>query len=316
MTRQRRDDDDFDSVPNRPRLGHGGGQGGSSTPNPFTLGGAAIGIILLLAAAYGSWFIVREGYEGVVYRFGQAQYSKPPGLHFKTPFFDSVVRVDMREQSNPEDMEASTKDPMPVKVKLSQTWRVKPGMAKEFVVNYTNKERFESVILDRKFREAGKDAISQFTALDLITKRQAVSREIDKRMESELTGYPAVVLSTQIEDVDPPAEYRRAVVAKEEAREQAGREAFVLQQFQLKAQQVTATREAEAKGVEAMAKAEAEQIRLLGDANAAAAEKMGKALRENPRLVEYEYAKRWGGVMPTMMPSDKVPMLMQMPNPK
>ena len=67
---------------------------------------------------------------------------------------------------------------------------------------------------------------------------------------------------------------------------------------------------AAADSVRAKALAEAEAIKLRGDAEAAAVEAKGRALRDNPNLVNLIQAERWNGQLPTtMLPNGSVPML-------
>jgi regulator of protease activity HflC (stomatin/prohibitin superfamily) len=58
------------------------------------------------------------------------------------------------------------------------------------------------------------------------------------------------------------------------------------------------------------AKAEADAVKLKGDAEAHAINARGKALRDNPSLVELVQAEKWNGVLPTtMVPGQTVPFI-------
>lgn len=259
----------------------------------LALGGLAFFIYM------SSYVRVDQGWNAVVYRFGAANRVMTEGANWKLPFIESYKWFDMRLQSNPEDMEASSYDNMAVKVKLSQTWQITDTF--EFAKQFTNKEYFETAILDRRFREIAKDVIPKYTATNLMRDRSKASTEIDRRMAEELKGFPMIVRSSQIEDVDPPKEFRDAVIRVEQAQKAVEEERHKTEQQKIQTQREVQTREAQAKGIEAVARAEANAVEWKGAAEAKAATLVGDAIAKNSRLVEYEYAKRWGGNLPTMM---------------
>lgn len=59
-----------------------------------------------------------------------------------------------------------------------------------------------------------------------------------------------------------------------------------------------------------LAKSKAEATRMAGEAEAAAIDAKGRALKDNPQLVDLVQAERWDGVLPTtMVPGGSVPMV-------
>ena len=65
-----------------------------------------------------------------------------------------------------------------------------------------------------------------------------------------------------------------------------------------------------ANSVRAEAQAQADAIRLKGEAEAQAIAARGKALQDNPKLVDLVQAERWDGKLPvTMIPGGSAPML-------
>lgn len=260
-----------------------------------------IGAIVLgaLTPLLGSWYIIDEGYEGVLLRFGQAKYTTGPGLHFKVPLIDGVVKIDTRELTNTEKLAAGANNRLPVTVTMSQTWRIKPGMTLDFYKQYGDRARFEGVILDPRTREVGKAAVSSFSVVELLQQRQMLSAKFDELMSKDLMAYPVVIISSQVEDISFPEDYVAAVREKEKARELAEKESFLLEKQKIEAQQKVNTAEAMAKSTRLEAEAEADKIRMIGVAKANAVDQLNKALGQNPMLVQYERATRWNGVEPT-----------------
>ena len=67
----------------------------TSTPDRLPVFKIAIYVItglIALSALLGATYVVEQGRYGLVQRFGQIISVAQPGLHFKTPFLDSVGR--------------------------------------------------------------------------------------------------------------------------------------------------------------------------------------------------------------------------------
>lgn len=271
----------------------------------------AIALAALVAlAAWLAYFTVPQGYEAIVVRFGKAQYAASPGLHFKVPFVDTVVPLDMREVVNRESVNAATSDRLATTAVVSTNWRIRPGEAMEFYKRYGDRAQFEATHLDRRLQASSKAAISSFDAERLIKERVSAGLKIDELMETALTGYPVLVTAAQIENIDFPPQYMEAVLEKEKKREEAQRERYELERQKLIAERTVQVAEAEAKAIRAKADAEAYATSTTGKAQAEAAALLAQAIADNPSLVQYEYAKRWNGEMPRMVPPGNTPMLL------
>lgn len=269
--------------------------------------------IIALTVLSGCWFTVSEGHEGVVTRWSKARYSVGSGLNFKAPLIDGVVHLEMREIANKETMQAATKDQLPATVIISTNWQINKGTAFEFFQHYGTRERFEAMILDRKLQNAVKAALPNFTADELIQNRQKAAMLIDQVMDEAMKDYPVTITAAQIEDIQLPESYMKAVMAKEQARQESERERHILSRQNYSAQQQVQSAKAQAEATLLQAEADAKAIELNGRANALAAELMAKAIAANPALVQYEYAKKWNGTMPHMVPPGNAPMLLQIP---
>ena len=64
---------------------------------------APIVILLVLLTigllALDSYYTVKANEEAVVLRFGRYKSTSPPGLHFKIPLVDSILKIKMEEHS-------------------------------------------------------------------------------------------------------------------------------------------------------------------------------------------------------------------------
>lgn len=255
-------------------------------------------------------YIVDEGNAAVVTHWGKAVgQEEPEGIRFKMPIKTGIREFDVREQRSGVEISAATANQLPITATISVNWRMDPSRVLEVYVDYGSPERFASNILGPRMQQAAKGGLSKFQASDLIRDRAAAAETILSSLRAALEKYPVELASLQIENVDLPARYLEAVMAKEEAREEAAKEQYRLERQNLEAQRDVQTAEAERDATKAraegvafatreQAKAEAEATMLRGEAEAAAIRAVEAALSSNPLLIEYEKAKRWNGQMP------------------
>ena len=164
-------------------------------------------------------------------------------------------------------------------------------------------------ILDRKVFDEAKNVFGQFNAVTAIQERSRLVAEIQMRLQSVVVG-PIIIESVQIENIDFSDAYENSI----EQRMLAEVEVQKVEQNALKevaTAKITVTKaEAAAKARIAEAEAEATAIALRGNAEAEAINARGKALRDNPALIDLVSAERWNGVLPTtMVPNATVPFI-------
>ena len=301
----------------------------STIYHPVRIAGAVVLGTVALVGAFGAFFLVPEGHIGITTRFAKATGQVGPGLHFKTPFIDGVKKIEVRERKSGEELSAATANQLPINALVTINWLVNSESALDLYRRYGTLDQFEQRILDPKLRQAAKAALSKFDASALIKNRNAAIQEIQTNLVHLMEPYPVTVNSPQIENIDLPPTYMQAVLDKEKAREAAVREEHNLRKQKLEAQRLTQTAEAERDAAKALAdgnayrvleeaKAEAEAILLKGQAQAKAVDLLQQAIAENPLLVQYEQAKRWGGKLPDTVlgGTQGLPIIYSLPAPK
>jgi regulator of protease activity HflC (stomatin/prohibitin superfamily) len=132
-----------------------------------------------------------------------------------------------------------------------------------------------------------------------IQERERLGQEITAAIQKASTGPMLIVESVQVENIDFSDAYEQSI------------EQRMLAEVEVQKVQQNAQREkvqAEIKVIQA--KADADAVRLQGDAEASAINARGKALRDNPGLVDLVAAEKWNGVLPTtMVPGATVPFI-------
>lgn len=255
------------------------------------------GFILL----YGSIEIIPEGHVGIVNKFGKTVRQLDPGLNFKTPIIESVVEIEVRQRKNVEELTAATQNQLSTIAKVSINWTVDKNSAMQLYIQYGGLAQFESRILDPKLTSVAKAAIAQYPADQLIKNRTLAVASILDGMQLAMKDFPITVNSPQIENIEFPKQYLDAVLAKEQAREDAKKEEHKLAQQALVAQQKVNTAEAARDAMMAEADGKAYQIKTEAVAEAEAIKIINTELARSPQYIELVKAKNWNGKLPTTL---------------
>ena len=176
-----------------------------------------IGILLIfiIITLISSLTTVPTGFVGVKTRFGQVQDTTiQEGLNLKLPFVEKIVKMDCRTQKTEYTMEASSKDLQKISnFKVAINYNVSKETAnqlyKEVGVDY------KSVIVEPAIQEAMKATIANYTAEELITKRNEVSAFALNSLFDKLQDKGIQLTSLNILDLSFSEEFDKAVEEKQ-----------------------------------------------------------------------------------------------------
>ena len=241
------------------------------------------------------FFITQEGTVTIVKSMGKADREVEPGFHFKLPFVESTVDLDIRERKSGGKMQVSTSEQMPADAVITANWSIKKGAGLNLFKDYGSLEQFEDKVLEPKLLEAAKQGTAGYTAEEQMTKRDKVTESIKQAFAQKVSYLPIDLSAVQIEDLEFPKDYLASIANKQTQKNNADAEKFVLEKQNLTARQRENTAQAEANSTLMVAKAEAESIELKGKAEAMAIEAKAKALQGNPLIIELEKVKNWNG---------------------
>ncbi|MBA8838370.1 prohibitin family protein [Ochrobactrum sp. RH2CCR150] len=277
--------------------------------------------LVLLSIILGSWYTIDEGERGVILRYGAVAGVAQPGLGFKVPMIDTIVRVSVQSKAAIyNQMEAYSRDQQPATMNLSVNYRIPPDRVEEVYANYGGEDGLLSRLVERRVFEESKTVFGKFNAVTAIQERSRLNQEIAEAIQNSVRG-PVVVDSVQIENIDFSDAYEQSIeqrmlaeVEVQRLRQNAEREKvqaeITVTQAKAQADARRAEAEAQADAVRLQAEADSEAIRLRGEAEATAIKARGDALRDNPGLVSLTQAERWNGQLPsTMLPNSSIPML-------
>jgi len=266
--------------------------------------------IITLTVVFGSWYTIDQGERGVLLRNGALVGTAQPGLGFKTPWIEEVVKVSVQSRAQLyKEVPAYSKDQQSAVLSLSVNYRIPADKVTEVYSVYGGEDGLLSRLVDRRVNEDLKTVFGQFTAVAAIQDRSRLNLEVASAIQSSVKG-PVIIDSVQIENIDFSDAYEASIeqrmlaeVEVQKLRQNAERE-------KVQAEITVTQAKANADAVRAKANAEAEAIRIKGDAEATSIKARGDALRENPGLVALTQAEKWNGQLPTtMLPGGSVPML-------
>lgn len=250
-----------------------------------------IGILLIfiIITLISSLTTVPTGFVGVKTRFGQVQDTTiQEGLNLKLPFVEKIVKMDCRTQKTEYTMEASSKDLQKISnFKVAINYNVSKETAnqlyKEVGVDY------KSVIVEPAIQEAMKATIANYTAEELITKRNEVSAFALNSLFDKLQDKGIQLTSLNILDLSFSEEFDKAVEEKQIVEQETQKAQYELEKAKVENE----------KKIE-NAKAEAEVMK----------QQNLQITEQYLRLKEIENQKamidKWAGNLPNTMLSDSI----------
>ncbi|MFM8453915.1 MAG: protease modulator HflC [Gammaproteobacteria bacterium] len=183
--------------------------------------------LLLTFTLYSSIYVVQEGEIGIRLRFGklitnadQSTDLSEPGLHFKMPWADTVVRYDARLQlfapENPERI--LTREKKDVLVSFYVQWKIK-----NFSVYHTNTASGKRVdnLLGPTVAASLRDQFGSSNIRDLVTDRLGGTENLKKKLKSILLANLGVeLIDLRINQIDLPMEVSDSVFTRMRAERQ------------------------------------------------------------------------------------------------
>jgi regulator of protease activity HflC (stomatin/prohibitin superfamily) len=269
--------------------------------NRLLLGALLLGAIVLFLGINGTYYTVDQGERAVLLRWGQAVDVEGPGLHFKLPFIEDVVKLSIREQKEEFKTQAYSQDQQPATVQVSVNYRLTEDEVLNVYTRYG--VDYPSILIDTQLPQRLKEVFGIFSAQNMIQDRTKLGLEVERSLEHALDGRGIHIVSVQVEDVAFSDVYETAV---------ENRMKSIVLQYQAEAEKQKRITNADAAAyeVKAAADAQAHAIEVQGNAQATAIKARADALRSNPDLVSLTAAEKWNGILPTtMVPGGAVPFL-------
>ena len=243
-----------------------------------------IGIILLFSTIY----TVGAGERAILLTWGSPdQTPQMPGLHFKMPIAQSVAIMSVQTLKYDAKASAASQDLQTVNTDVTVNFHLQPDSV---VKLYTEVGvGYQDVLIQPAVQEVVKQITAQYTAEQLITKRQEVKDKIDNALRDRLISKNIVVDAISITNFDFSSSFNAAIEAKVTAEQNALAAKNKLAQVDYEAQQRVTQSKGEAEAI----KIQAEAIQSQG----------GK------EYVQLQAINRWNGNLPMVTGSGAMPFI-------
>ena len=167
--------------------------------------------------------------RGVIFTLGKYKGIREPGLNIIIPIFQTMRRVDMRiKTADVPRQEVMTKDNIPMLVNAVVYFKVIDPQAAIIMIE-------DYVYAIRQYTQAAlRDVIGNCEMDMVLTERENVADNIKAIVDSETNGWGIDVESIKIQEVELPAEMKRAMAKQAEA-ERERRAVIIASQGELSA---------------------------------------------------------------------------------
>jgi len=251
-----------------------------------TLSKGPIKIILILVLCFiilfmfKPWVQIGAGERGILLNFGAVQGKVlNEGIHYRIPVMQEIIPMNVQIHKARTDAASASSDLQEVAMSVALNYHVMPDKAN--VVYQTIGLEFRPRIIDPAIQEVVKAVSARYSAEELITKRPAVSREMQQALTERLLMSNISVDAFSIVSFRFSAKFTDAIEAKQTAEQNALKAKRDLDRIRVEAEQTIAA-----------ATAEAEALRL-------------QKMNISPDLIELrkieanlKAIEKWNGILP------------------
>ena len=237
----------------------------------YALTGAVVTALVWLGITFLSTVTtVEAGHVGLVRTFGNFTGRMDPGVNFKAPW-QSVIEADVRLQSHQVHMDgqegsgsAVSAETQPVLAVVTINYNVRPDCVVDLYRD-VGSNYYESVI-EPRVQQVFKARTVEYSTVEVAPNREEIRRQVQATLDAQLDDYCIDVADLLISNLDFAPAFVKAIEDKQVATQNA-----------LAAQERVKQATAEAAQKVEAAKGEAQSIAIRG-----------RALRENPEILQLE----------------------------
>ena len=252
---------------------------------------AIVTAILVVIVVFKPWVQVGAGERGIVLNFGAVQDKVlNEGIHFRVPIMQEVVLMDIKIHKVVTDAASASSDLQDVALSVALNYHILPEKAN--LVYQTIGVEFKERMIDPAIQEVMKAVSARYTAEELITKRPAVSAEMQESLTKRLLLSNISVDAFSIVSFSFSKIFTDAIEAKQTAEQNALKAKRDLDRIRVEAEQTIAA-----------ATAEAEALRL-------------QKMNISPDLIELrkieanlKAIEKWNGILPQVTGAGAVPFI-------
>jgi regulator of protease activity HflC (stomatin/prohibitin superfamily) len=169
-------------------------------------------VVLVVFLLFSSIKMLYQYERGVVFTLGKYSGTREPGITYIIPIVQSMRSVDMRiKTADIPRQEVMTRDNIPMLVNAVVYFEV---VSPEDVIIKIE----DHVFAVRQYTQAAlRDVIGNSEMDNVLTEREQIAESIKKIVDAETSGWGVDVESIKIQEVELPAEMKRAMAKQAEA---------------------------------------------------------------------------------------------------
>lgn len=250
-----------------------------------------VGLIVLIIL-FMSWQDVDPGEEGFIYKpyGGGVDTSKyyAEGTYLVAPWND-IITYNVRQQSRSYESQVMDINGTEIGLVVAVNYHAEKG--KTALLHLRHGEAYAESFVDKKVKGAIKDVVGRYTYEEIYSsKREALEVEIESILETDFDGNYIALDFVEIADVNLPENIALEITVKETQKQK--------------------NKTSELKKIEEKNLADAKIERARGDSAQAIINAMSETeaikikaeqLKKSPQYIEYMKAKKWDGVLPSVM---------------
>jgi membrane protease subunit HflC len=221
-------------------------------------------ILVLVVIGYSSLFTVRQTEQALLVRLGEPiRVVTEPGLNFKVPFIDTVIRIDKRilDLENP-SQEVIAADQKRLVVDAFARYRIKDALR---FYQSVGSIQAANIQLTTLLNAALRRVLGEVTFIQVVRdEREVLMGRIREQLDKQAAAYGIEVIDVRIRRADLPEQNSQAVYQRMQTERQREAAEFRAQGGQ-KAQEIRSKADREATVIVAEANSQADRVRGEGD---------------------------------------------------
>jgi regulator of protease activity HflC (stomatin/prohibitin superfamily) len=270
--------------------------------------GLVVIVALMAVIGQASFMTVQSGSKGVLMQWGSVVGILDSGIHLIVPLRDSVVIMNTQTQlSEVLDQSCGTLDTQEVWVNIAVNYRLNELAVDEI---YTNlRQNYETRIIIPNIKESIRGTTSDFTAEELLQKRELVKSRFMQILLERLAPFNIDIIDVSITNYRFNQDFLDITNAKVISLQEALKAQNDLLRIGFEAQQQIIQAEAQANATIATATATAAANIIEAEANARAIQVVQEQLAKNPEYLQYLSIMNWDGKLPYFFGGEVIPFL-------
>jgi regulator of protease activity HflC (stomatin/prohibitin superfamily) len=259
--------------------------------------------IIFIIFIFGSWYTVEAGQRVILLTFrNPSENIQGPGLHFKIPIIQSIVRMNVQTQtiefdnkqgigdnSEYSSLFAASQDLQDVQIATVVNFHIGEKDVLQIYKQYGDMKTYEKNILEPIIRDSVKSMSASYTAEDLVKKRAEYNDKVAKLISERFTEKSAIFERINIVNFQFSDEFTKSIERKVTAEQDALTAKNKLEQVKFEAQQRISAAQGEAEAISIQVRS----INQQGGAN----------------YIALQTVARWDGKLPIVMGSNSVPFI-------